>query len=98
MKFINTNTNATYAIGKCKNNMPPKHFLITGEKRELKVDGVKCTMYIARERSIYVVILRGTEYLYAATHAIFDEKSLKTFVKPAKVEPTSTREDGKMTA
>jgi hypothetical protein len=101
MKFIDTNTNATYAIGKCKNNMPPKHFLITGEKKAVTIDGQPATLFIARERSIYVVILLGTDYLYAAQHAMFDGDTFTTFVKPAKVQPTevaAARPDGAMTA
>lgn len=98
MKFVNTTTNETFAIGTCKNNTPPKHFLVTGEKRAVKVDGVTATMYIARERSIYVVIHLGTQFLYAASHAIFDAKSLKTFVKPVTPATVTKREDGAMTS
>jgi hypothetical protein len=84
MKFIDEKNNS-YAIGKCKNNMPPKHFLVTGESREVLVDDVKAKMFIARERSIYVVIKINNDYLYAASHEIFKAKKLKTFVKPIKI-------------
>jgi len=97
MKLVDTTNNAAYAIGKCKNNMPPKHFLITGERKQVTIDGTEATLFIARERSIYVVILLGTDYLYAAQHAMFDGgDSFTTFVKPTKPVTESTRQAGEM--
>lgn len=79
MRVTNPDNNEQFIyVGKCKGNQAPKHVTEQGEKKAIKLDGKKATMFDSPKSKDYIYIKVGSDWLWVKNKAVFSMDSFTT--------------------
>lgn len=100
MRLINDkNTASPFAIGKCKDNKPPKHVAVDGttsegvETRAVKINGEDATLYKSPKSAQYIYILLGAAWLWVKDESMFSTTQASFDNVPASEKPVKEKKE-----